>query len=168
MVAGASTAKTRRRTQFDALVAVYERFNQVLRSYPEPRTDALVTNWGNWKKQVGAELQRPQVRVSRAQLVAGLKQGLREMPNVLATVSPVSRLKLLRTLHVIVEEEMPGFFAKDTQRISQIIRRGRIRTEGELDVIRHRIDEIEGNVERSEELNALYSLLDAYESRASG
>jgi hypothetical protein len=155
--------KTRRRTQFDALVSVYDRFDQVLRSYPEPRTEALVTNWSNWKAQVNAELQQPTVKVPRSQLAAGLKQGLRDLPDMLVQVSPMTRLALLKALRAIVEEEVPGFFAKDAQRITQIVRRGRIRTESEWDVMRHRVDEIEGDLEHAEEMKTLYTLLDRYE-----
>lgn len=59
----------------------------------------------------------------------------------------------------------PEFLAKEQQRLQKVIERGKIRTESEFYRIRHEVDVLEGRVDSQVELQQLYSLIDAYESR---
>ena len=63
----------------------------------------------------------------------------------------------------IVQEEVPGFFAHERDRTARIVKRGRLRNEDEWYIVRHRVDEIERDNSRRQELAALLELLEQYE-----
>lgn len=102
--------------------------------------------------------------VKRSALVAGLEQGLRETPLMLSTLPEAQRRSALKTFRRVVESNAPGFFEKDREALGKIVARGKIKNESEWYLIRHRVDEIEGDASQALELSQLYSLMDAYES----
>jgi len=104
--------------------------------------------------------------VKRSALVAGLEQGLREIPLLLSDLPEVERRLALKTFRRVVESNTAGFFKRDQEALDKIVARGKIKNEGEWYLIRHRVDEIEGNSPQSPQLTALYKLIVAYENTA--
>jgi len=97
-------------------------------------------------------------------MVAGLEQGLRETPYLLAVLADHDRRYAVGVFRRIVESCLDGFFEREIETLKKVTSRARIATRREWDVVRHRVDEIEGNASYVSELALLYSMLDAYES----
>ena len=157
--------RPKQRTQFDALTAAYDRFCAELTKYSDPNADALAQSWHRARTQYAEWLHQPGSKVTRSKLASGMKQGLRDMRLMLQACSKEVREPLLSSFRRIVEEEVPGFFSFESQRVARILVRGRLRNEDEWDLVRHRVDEIEGDEAQKEELTRLYQLLDGYEKR---
>lgn len=104
--------------------------------------------------------------VKRSAFVAGLEQGLREIPSLLSELPEVERRLALKTLSRVVESMVPGFFEKNRETLGKIVARGKIKNEDEWYLIRHCVDEIEGDSSQLLRLAELYKLIDNYENIA--
>lgn len=158
-----SGRKASRRSQFDALSVVYDRFNVELLKCGDPRAADLAQSWIVAKTKHTEWLENPEVKVTRSAIAAGLRQGLRETPLVLQGVPDPVREQLLSVFNRILQDEVPDFFPDERHKLTRIVKRGRIRNEGEYYLVRHRVDEIEGRGVHDHEVAALLGLLDAYE-----
>ena len=96
--------------------------------------------------------------VNRSALVAGLEQGLRETPLVLASLPEMERNSALKTFRRVVQSNIPSFFEKEREAREKVIARGKLKNENEWYLLRHRVDELEGNAAQVTELAELYKL----------
>src|SRR5262249_38363983 len=155
----ASAAMVARRTQFDALAAAYDRLIVELKACGDPSVSTI----GRTLEQSIAEMEQwlrdPASKITRSMLVPGMKQGLREGPLFLRDRPASIRLTLMAAYRTIVEEEVPGLLAFEREKLARIVVRGRVRNEEEFYLVRHRIDEIEGDSARRDELTQLYALV---------
>ena len=127
----------------------------------------------DWAKEMAQEWNRvrPQILnalesgARRSEVLGGLTQGLRDVPHILADKPERCRKSLAQALRTIVQDELPGFYSKQDEVVARVIRRGRIRTMNEWDLIRHHIDEVETDPQSHTKLKELYSLVDEYEAR---
>jgi hypothetical protein len=152
------------RTKAEKLLAVYARFAQGIANIPDPRAQDIYRVAAGAHEFV-AEARLRQPKPTNSQIAAGLEQGLREMPGSVREVGAKWRSEFARALHQSITIEYPEFLALDAQRLAKIMERGRIRTESEFYLVRHRIDIAEGEPELTEELEKLYALVGAYEAR---
>jgi hypothetical protein len=153
----------RRRSQFDALSTLWDRLSNELMKLPDPTAVSIAQGWTTAKVQYAAWLADPQSKITRSALVGGMKQGLRDMQLVLQGLPTRIREPAISVFRCIVEEEVPGFFAYERAKLARVVERGRVRNEDEWYLIRHRVEEIEGNDAHWKELSTLWELLDRYE-----
>jgi hypothetical protein len=154
----------RRRSRFDVYSAVYDRFNDELLKCNVPQATALAQSWIDARAQFVGWLNDPRKKISRSALAEGMEQGLREIPVTLNGFPDRVRRQLTEVFLGILREEAPTLLARDNKRLAQIVKRGRLRDEGEYYLVRHRIDEIEGHPAYRDEAAVLLRLLDNFEA----
>src|SRR5260221_1289942 len=131
----------RHRSRFDVYLMVYDRFADELLKCGDPHAAMIAQSWIDAKAKLIDWLGDPATKVSRASMVSGMEQGLRETPMTLGVVPTSIRLHLLETFRLILQEEAPDFLSGDRNKLARIIERGRIRNEDEFYLVRHRLDE---------------------------
>jgi hypothetical protein len=152
-------------TKTDKLLAVYEHFGAAIATVPDKRAQDLYRSSVGAREFVGdVRARRPKTTTS--QVGAGLKQGLRETPQLIQVIAPEWRAFVSRALHDALTQEYPAFIVLEEEKLKKVLVRGKIRSEAEFYRVRHEIDVIEGEQSRRNELVNLYALVDAYESRA--
>jgi len=114
-----------------------------------------------------AEVNTQGVKQTSSQIVAGLEQGLREMPALIDEVDVHWRAAVSKALHDAVAAEYPEFLHIEAARLEKVVLRGKVRTKAELHLVRHRIDVLESEPELPAELRRLYALVEAYQAQGS-
>jgi hypothetical protein len=102
--------------------------------------------------------------VAKSKLASGMEQGLRELPLGLNAEGHGAHAEIMRILHGSIARHYPEFFRKDESLLAAIIGRSKIRNAQEYYLVRHRIDELEGDAGASGERSLLYKLIDQFES----
>ena len=148
-------------TRYDKLFAVFEAFTTALQDLDDP----FATNYRHaWETAKHRYEQAIGTGVTRSAIASGMEQGLREMPFLFAEISESSRARAVSAWNKAILTHYPEFVAKDAERMAAVLARGRIRNEREYYLVRYRIDELETGSGTQEELDALYRLVDAFES----
>ena len=153
-----------RRSQFDALSAVYSRFIGELKSCGHPSALWMAESLEQSNSKMSEWLSDPTSGITRSKLAAGMKQGLRDFPLGLRDYPKPVGPRLMSALRTIIQEEAPDLLADEREKLSRILKRGRVRNEDEFYLVRHRVDEIEGHAEHQSELAGLLKLLDEFEA----
>ncbi|WFR81869.1 hypothetical protein P9875_12225 [Janthinobacterium rivuli] len=150
------------KSKFDKLYNVFEQFYASFPELSDRRISELRDSWCCAKAQY---VQLINAGESKSKIAAGLEQGLRELPLLLAGVEPQNRAKITDALNNAVRAAYPEFVAKEAKYLEQILINGRIRSENQFYLVHHRIDELEGTGATATQLDALYRLIDEFESR---
>jgi hypothetical protein len=151
-------------TKSEKLFAAYARFAQTIVGIPDEKTWELCQVAAGVPAFV-AEVRSRDPRPTSSQIIAGLEQGLREMPGLIGGVDSQWRGAVSKALHDALTAEYPEFLQLETARLEKVMARGKIRTEAEFSLVRHRIDVLEGEPELAAELKSLYALVEAFEAR---
>jgi hypothetical protein len=162
----AASKKASRRSQFDAFLAVCDRFSIELIKCGDPQALALAQSWDTAKAKSAKWLENPGSKITRSLLAREMKQGLRETPKILQGLPGQIRHPLMRAFRQILQEEVPHFLSDERDKLARIVKRGRLRNEDEYYLVRHRADEIEGRDAHKEKVAVLLGLLDNYEGTA--
>ena len=149
------------RTKYDKLWAVFEEFSTAIAGFDDPVVSQLPAFWASAKIEYEKLVQSG---VRKSQIAAGLEQGLREVPEMLNELPYEQRLLVLSALRRAVMTHFPEFYEKDGARLAAMIKRSKITKESDYYLARHRIDELEGRADHSDELTQLYRLVDRFES----
>ena len=157
------TTESGKRSKLEKLIAVYERFGQEIESVPDPWASRLAQQSNAVRATVERTLGR-EFGATRSQFAAGLEQGLRDTSDFIALISPEWRVQVAKAFNHAVQTDYPEFIAKDAGRLEKILTRGKIRTESEYHLIRHRIDVLEGS-SNADLLAELYKLADSFGSK---
>lgn len=152
------------RTKLEKIVACYARIAVEIADVP----DAWVRKLHRSSSGVAAAVERAsttQGAPKLGEIALGLEQGLRELPDMFGIVSPQWRPAVARAFRDAIAAEYPEFFERDAKRLEAILARGKIRNEREFQLIRHRVEALEGDPGAAETLEALYEMLGAFENR---
>lgn len=152
--------------KFEKLADVYAQLGAEFRFSGHAQLMELADAWAKSLSQMRAMIGEAKRGVNRSALAAGLEQGLRETPLVLASLPEIERNSALKAFRRIVQTNVPNFFQEEREAREKVIVRGKIKNEREWYLLRHRVDEIEGDASQTSELAELYKLLDAYENAA--
>jgi len=153
-----------RRTKLQKLMAIYERFGADIAEVPDQWAQQLHRMASGVTRSVPALLSKDGAP-KPSELASGLEQGLRETPDIIATVSAQWRPAVAHAFRNAVSAEYPEFFERDSQRLEKVLARGQIKTESEFYLARHFVDTLEGDPNAAARLQQLYAMLDAYELR---
>jgi hypothetical protein len=148
----------------EKLFAAYARFAQAIPGIPDEKAWELCQVAAGVPAFV-AEVRSRDPKPTNSQITAGLEQGLREMPGLIGGVDIQWRGAVSKALHDAITAEYPEFLHLETARLEKVMARGKIRTEAEFYLVRHRIDVLEGEPELPEQLRGLYALVEAFEAR---
>ena len=157
------TIESGKRSKLEKLIAVYEHFGQEIEAIPDPWASKLAKQSNAVRASAERTLGK-EFCATKGQFAAGLEQGLRDTPDVIAMVSPEWRANVAKALNRAVLTAYPEFLAKDAERLAKIRTRGKIRTESEYYLIRHKIDVLEGSGD-TELLTEFYALADSFGSK---
>ena len=157
------TTNSGKHGKLEKLIAVYEHFAQEIETIPDPWASKLAKQSNSVRAAVERALGK-EPGATRSQFAAGLEQGLRDTPDFIAMISPEWRAQVAKALNHAVKTAYPEFIAKDAERLKKIQARGRIRTESEYYLIRHKIDVLEGTSD-TDLLTELYKLADSFGSK---
>lgn len=152
-------------TKTDKLLAAYEHFGAAIAGVPDKRAQDLYRTSAGAREFV-ADVRARHPKTTSSQVGAGLEQGLRETPQLIQAIAPEWRAFVSRAFHDALTQEYPAFIDLEEERLKKVLARGKIRSEAEFYRIRHEIDVLEGEPSRRNELEDLYALVDAFESRA--
>ena len=86
------------------------------------------------------------------------------MPMALRAEDCAKRAEILEALHMAIAANYPDFFRHDEALLAAIVERSKIRNAKEYYLVRHRIDELEGDAGAAAELELLVKLVDRFES----
>ena len=146
----------------EKLLAAYARFAQAISAIPDEKAWELALVATGVPTFV-AEARPQGAKPTSSQFVSGLEQGLRDMPHLVGEVDSQWRGAVSKALHDAVAAEYPEFLRLETARLGKVVARGKIRTEAEFHLVRHRIDVLESEPELPEVLSTLYALVEAFE-----
>jgi len=146
----------------EKLLAAYARFAQAISAIPDEKAWELALVATGVPTFV-AEARPQGAKPTSSQVVSGLEQGLRDMPHLVGEVDSQWRGAVSKALHDAVAAEYPEFLRLETARLGKVVARGKIRTEAEFHLVRHRIDVLESEPELPEVLSTLYALVEAFE-----
>ena len=149
------------RTKYDKLFAAYEKFTKSICEVDDPIVAAICSSWESAKANYG---QAVESGVRKSQIAQGIEQGLREMPMMMSMVEKEKRERVLAILRVSLDDTFPEFFKQDATLLAAVIQRSKIRNEREYYLVRHRIDQLEGEADVPTELALLYQLVDEFEA----
>ena len=152
---------TRSTTRYDKLLATFEDLIAAISDVQEPMIAHLCSSWESTKNGYEQALRSG---ATKSQIASGMEQGLRELPMLFHEVSGEHRVQLLNVLHIAVTKNFPEFFKKDASLLTSVVERKKIRNAREYYLIRHRIDELEGDASNLGERERLYQLVDQFES----
>jgi hypothetical protein len=140
---------------FEALHAAFARTADAgVRAYAAPLADGLRA--GRTAVAAGRDGTWP------AGLLAGLRQGGRELPHVLAVLPVDERAQAAREVNAAGGPWLSALIRGTARQTAVIARRGRIQSEDEFYCVRERVDQLEAQGTQDEELRKLYTLLGAY------
>ncbi|MFS2032774.1 hypothetical protein ACEN8I_02010 [Polaromonas sp. CT11-55] len=148
----------------EKLLAVYARFAQAISAIPDEKAWELALVATGVPTFV-AEARPQGAKPTSSQVVSGLEQGLRDMLDLIGEVDSQWRGAVSKALHDAVAAEYPEFLLLEAARLGKVVARGKIRTEAEFHLVRHRIDVLESEPELPEALGKLYALVGTYEVR---
>ena len=152
------------RTKLEKLLAVWAMFADQTRGTADPEVQELHRVAAGVPQFVeAARLRVP--KPTNSQIASGLEQALREIAD-LGGVKVQSRAPVWRAIQQALSAEYPEFLSFDAERLAKVMKCGRIRTDAEFYLVRHRIDVVEGERKHEEELEKLYALVGDYETRA--
>lgn len=123
----------------------------------------MAASWRSFLVRAEEGLSDPEAGLTRSKIRSGLKQGLRECPQIFSGYPVEARDLLLVAWRKIMSAEVPEFFANEEQQLQKLVTKGRLRTENEYYLVRYRIDELKVvSSTPSVDLRALYELLGTY------
>ena len=157
-----NTTKNPQKSKFDKLFNVFEQFHTSLEGFPVERVSDLRKSWEYAKTEYTRLLS---AGVSKSRIAAGLEQGLRELPSLFEGITPQDRIHIAATLSKAIHDIYPEFAAKEAKDLAEILAKNKIRGERQFYLVRHRIDELEGNGADHAEIETLYRLIDQFEAR---
>lgn len=116
---------------------VVDRVDKILCNLNHVDASLLRDGFGILKAQCERYISGEKLDFKLSELLAGMKQGLREIPQLqLLRDAPAEvRGKFLVEFAAVVKSELPGFFEKETERARKIIARGKIRNPEEFYLI---------------------------------
>lgn len=148
----------------EKLLAAYARFAQAISTIPDEKAWELALVATGVPTFV-AEARPQGAKPTSSQVVSGLEQGLRDMPKLIGEVDSQWRAAVSKALHDALSAEYPEFLRLEAARLGKVVARGKIRTEAEFHLVRHRIDVLESEPELPEALGRLYVLVEAFKAR---
>jgi len=153
-------SRVMRADKLTKLVAVFDQFHEGLAMLGDARAKQLVANWADIRERYV----RPE-GTPRSALAAGMEQGLRETPMLLASMGSSVRKLAADSLTAAIAAHYPEFLAKDAERLKEVKSRGFIRGENDYYLVRHHIDTLEGEAGRKDELRKCYEMVDRFEAK---
>lgn len=151
-------------SKVDKLVAAYEAFGNSIATIPDEMAKSLYRSSSQLREFL-ADAFKKVPKPTPSQVATGLEQGWRETPLLIQEIGIEWRAQVAQAWHLATLENFPEFLKKSQEMLEKVRLRGEIRGEAEFYRIRHEIDLLELEPGRSEELESLYKLVDAYESR---
>lgn len=160
------TQPPKKKAKFTQLVDAYGQLAFELRALGSASLGELADTWDDALKQMHAMLSEKNPPYTRSVMVGGLEQGLRDTPVFFSTLPEAQRYAALKMYRRVIEAHVPDFFKRDEDVLRKVLARGRVKNENEWYLLRHRVDEIEGEPSHASELERLYTLLGDYETTA--
>lgn len=151
-------------SKIEKLCEAYEKFGLAIATFPDDTSKELSSLCTGVREFV-SEARKQSPKPTSSQVAAGLEQGWRETPQQIQRVPTAWRSMVSKAWHDATLLVYPEFLTMEQQRLQKVLERGKIRTEAEFYRIRHEVDVLEGRADSQAELQRLYSLIDAYESR---
>lgn len=150
----------RSKTRYDKLLATYE---DLVTAISDVRDPVIVGFCSSWKSTKTGYEQALKSGATKSQIASGMEQGLRELPMLFCEVNGEQRAQLLNCLHMAVVTNFPEFFKRDATLLASVVGRRKIRNAREYYLVRHRIDELEGEASSYDERELLHKLVDQFE-----
>jgi hypothetical protein len=147
-------------SRYDKLLATYEDLVAEISGVQDPLVSGFCSSWESTRKGYEQALQSG---ATKSQIASGMEQGLRELPMLFREAADKQSSQLLNILHIAVVKNFPEFFRKDALLLASIVERGKIRNAREYYLVRHRIDELEGEASSPGECQLLYKLVEQFE-----
>lgn len=150
--------------KLEILVNVYKELAEELSKLNSPELEPLLNGWSVSLGQVNELINNPDNAIKPSQLASGFEQGLRDVHLMLGNLNTQYRSPAIKVFYKIVGSHLPNFFQKSKVQLQCIVAKEHIKNENEWYLVRHRVDEIEGQPNNEAELAVLNELLGKFEA----
>lgn len=144
------------------LIAAYEALQRVFARSSSPTVQGYARSLAEGRHHHDAVLAAGQNGRWPAGFLAGLREGAREMPYLLAVVPESERAAAIEEVAAAGGMWLADLVRGTKRRAAAILKRGRIRSEDEYRCVRERVDQLEGEQPPSADLPRYYALLDSF------
>ncbi|GAB7127773.1 hypothetical protein JCM19000A_22800 [Silvimonas sp. JCM 19000] len=153
-----------KKQELEQLLGVYNGVVSVLASFDHPSLQLIIEMWPAMEKRIRELVDGETSGVSPSTLIAGVKQGLLEIPRGFGSLPADMRSKVTKAYISVIEAELPAFFEKMDRDMRVVLERGRIKSEREFHLVQLMIERAEEN-RQTQVLEQLYGVINEYESR---
>ena len=150
--------------KLEALINVYKELAEELGKLNSPDLEPLLNSWSVSLGQVNEIINNPDNAIKPSQIASGFEQGLRDTHLMLGDLNAQYRSSAIDIFYKVVGLHLPSFFQKSKAQLDRIVAKGNIKNENEWYLVRHRVDEIEGQSNNEAELEVLNELLGKFEA----
>jgi len=149
-------------SKIEKLCKAYEQFGRLIAAIPDEKAKELA---GIDVRGFIAEVAKNHAGATPSQIAAGLEQGWRETPRLIGRVADAWRPAVAKAWTDATANEYPEFLTRERVQLQKILDRGKIRNGAEFYRVQHEIDVLTGRSALMAELQVLYALVEAYQSR---
>lgn len=150
--------------KLETLINVYKELAEELGKLNSPDLEPLLNSWSVSLGQVNEIINNPESAIKPSQIASGFEQGLRDTHLMLGDLNAQYRSSAIEIFYKVVGLHLPSFFQKSKAQLDRIVAKGNIKNENEWYLVRHRVDEIEGQSNNEAELEVLNELLGKFEA----
>jgi len=150
--------------KLNTLVIVYRELSEELSKLNSEELEPLLKSWALSLEQINEITSNPNSSVKPSQIASGFEQGLRDTHLLLSDLPRQYRSPAVKIFYKIVGSHLSNFFEKNKAQLERIVAKNQIKSENEWYIVRHRVDEIEGQSNNDAELEVLNDLLGKFEA----
>ena len=150
--------------KLETLINLYKELAEELGKLNSPELEPLLNSWSISLGQVNEIINNPDNAIKPSQIASGFEQGLRDTHLMLSDLNAQYRSSAIEIFYKVVGSHLPSFFQKSKAQLDRIVAKGQIKNENEWYLVRHRVDEIEGQSSSDAELELLNELLGKFEA----
>ena len=150
--------------KLETLINLYKELAEELGKLNSPELEPLLNSWSISLGQVNEIINNPDNAIKPSQIASGFEQGLRDAHLMLSDLNAQYRSSAIEIFYKVVGSHLPSFFQKSKAQLDRIVAKGQIKNENEWYLVRHRVDEIEGQSSSDAELELLNELLGKFEA----
>ena len=156
--------KLMRKTKFDVYFEICRRLVTELSALGSKELQPLMEGFSNSIDQISIWVANDKFPAPKSVIATGLEQGVNELPLFFEEMEPSLRETVFQTYYSALDEIVPDYQEKLSNRVQRILKRGKIKSESEFYLLRSRLDQIEGSGVKEEFL--VSAILGQYEAEA--
>ncbi|WP_432453757.1 MULTISPECIES: hypothetical protein [unclassified Agarivorans] len=153
-----------RKTKFDMNLAICQKVLEAFSDIGSEQLAPIIEGFSKSIDQIKGWVNDNNFPAPKSEIAKGLEQGINDLSLLIEDLEPNFRSKAFSAFYQAVNSVNPDYFEKQNAKIQRVIKRGKIKTESEFNLLRNRLDRIEGNGSHEEKI--ISKLVELYEIQA--